>query len=157
MKKTILPLFFTLLMLLTLFPANVLAEEFTDEFSGDISSDEEALIIEEELAEIDSQLQVTFDEGYNEIRHSIDSLVQYVKVSCVLTFRDDQHMALRLKTESEVDNSDLRYEGTYQVYNGYVILKYDKYRDSLVISPDAKQLVGILEDDTYQSTLTRTK
>ena len=114
-------------------------------------------VTEEELAEIDSQLQVTFDEGYNEMRHSIDSLVQYVKVSCVLTFRDNQHMALRLKTESEVDNSDLRYEGTYQVYNGYVILKYDKYRDSLVISPDGNQLVGILEDDTYQSTLTRTK
>lgn len=114
-------------------------------------------LTEEELAEIDSQLQVTFDEGYNEMRHSIDSLVQYVKVSCVLTFRDNQHMALRLKTESEVDNSDLRYEGTYQVYNGYVILKYDKYRDSLVISPDGNQLVGILEDDTYQSTLTRTK
>lgn len=114
-------------------------------------------LTEEELAEIDSQLQVTFDEGYNEMRHSIDSLVQNVKVSCVLTFRDNQHMALRLKTESEVDNSDLRYEGTYQVYNGYVILKYDKYRDSLVISPDGQQLCGVLEENSFASTLNKTK
>lgn len=114
-------------------------------------------LTDEELAEIDSQLQVMFDEGYNEMRHSLDSMVQYVKVSCVLTFKDDQHMALRMTTESEVDNSDLRYEGTYQVYNGYVILKYDKYRDSLVISPDGNQVVGFLADNTYQSTLTKTK
>ena len=71
MKKTILPLFFTLLMLLTLFPANVLAEEFTDEFSGDISSDEEALIIEEELAEIEANLSedeyILTDEEFEEI------------------------------------------------------------------------------------------
>ena len=114
-------------------------------------------LTEEELAEIDSQLQVTFDEGYNEMRHSIDSLVQYVKVSCVLTFKDDQHMALRMTSQSTVDSSDLRYEGTYQECNGYVILKYDKYRDSLVISPDGQQLCGVLEENSFASTLNKTK
>ena len=114
-------------------------------------------LTDEEIAEIDSQLQVIFDEGFNETRHTIDSLVQYVKVSCVLTFKDDQHMALRMTSQSTVDSSDLRYEGTYQEHNGYVILKYDKYRDSLVISPDGKQLYGVLEENSFASTLNKTK
>jgi len=114
-------------------------------------------LTDEEVADIDSQLQVKFDEGYNDTRHSIDSLAQNVKVSCVVTFKDDQHMAIRMITESENDKSDDHYEGDYQVFDGYVILKYDKYRDSLVISPDGKYLFGVLMEDTYKSTLTRTK
>jgi hypothetical protein len=111
----------------------------------------------DEIAEIDRQLTEEMDPKYGEGRHMIDSLVQNVKVSAVLTFKDDQHMALRLKTESVDDNSDLRYEGTYQLFDDYVILTYEGHRDSLVMSRDGKQLVGRLEDDNYKSTLTKTK
>lgn len=111
----------------------------------------------EEIAEIDSLLAKEIDQNYGKGCHLVDSLVKNVKVSAVLTFKDDQHMALRLKTESVDDNSDLNYEGTYQLFDSYVILTYEKHRDSLVISRDGKQLYGRLEDDNYRSTLTKTK
>ena len=111
----------------------------------------------EEIAEIDSLLAKEIDQNYAKGCHLVDSLVKNVKVSAVLTFKDDQHMALRLKTESVDDNSELNYEGTYQLFDSYVILTYEKHRDSLVISRDGKQLYGRLEDDNYRSTLTKTK
>ena len=36
-------------------------------------------------------------------------------------------------------------------------IKYDKYRDSLVISPDGQQLCGVLEENSFASTLNKTK
>ena len=64
MRKTILPLFLALLMLLTLFPANVLAEEQSEVISEDISSDEEVVLTGEEISE--DEFVVT-DEEFEEI------------------------------------------------------------------------------------------
>ena len=64
MRKTILPLFLALLLLLTLFPTNVLAEEQSEVISEDISSEEEVVLTGEEISE--DEFIVT-DEEFEEI------------------------------------------------------------------------------------------
>jgi hypothetical protein len=114
-------------------------------------------LTDDELAEIDRQLNEQIDVSYTEGRHQLDSLKQNVKCAAVLTFKDDEHMTLRLTTEAVDDHSDLRYEGTYKLVDSNVFLTYDEHKDTLVLSSDGNQLTGRLEENSYKSTLTKTK
>ncbi len=114
-------------------------------------------LTDEELAQLDKELEEQMQEKYAEGKHEVDSLQNKVVFGFVLNFVDDEHITMDVRLKAEGEDETEKIEGTYQLQGDKVILAYDETKDTLLLSPDGKTLMGRFYGSDYALSLEKTK
>ena len=114
-------------------------------------------LTDEQLAELNEQLNTQLEEKYNEGRQEIDSIQNTMKVGVVLSFLAEGKMSIKIDSETNGDADTQQMDGTYQFDGQKVILSYDNQQDTLVLQANGNELYGRIDENTFSSTLTKTK
>ena len=114
-------------------------------------------LTDEQLAELNEQLNAQLEEKYNEGRQEVDSIQNTMKVGVVLSFLADGKMSIKIDSETDGDADTQQMDGTYQFDGQKVILSYDNQQDTLVLQANGNELYGRVDENTFSSTLTKTK
>lgn len=114
-------------------------------------------LTDEQLAELDKQLSEQIQEKYDEGRQEVDSIQSTLKIAVALTFMADGKMSMKIDSETNGEADTQQMDGTYQFDGKKVILSYDNQQDTLVLQADGNELFGRINENTFSSTLKRTK
>ncbi len=114
-------------------------------------------LTDEQLAELDKQLSEQIQEKYDEGRQEVDSIQNTLKIAVALTFMTDGKMSMKIDSETNGEADTQQMDGTYQFDGKKVILSYDNQQDTLVLKADGNELFGRIDENTFSSTLKRTK
>ena len=114
-------------------------------------------LTDEQLAELDKQLSEQIQEKYDEGRQEVDSIQSTLKIAVALTFMADGKMSMKIDSETNGEADTQQMDGTYQFDGKKVILSYDNQQDTLVLKADGNELFGRIDENTFSSTLKRTK
>ena len=90
-------------------------------------------------------------------RQEIDSIQNTMKVGVVLSFLADGKMSIKIDSETNGDADTQQMDGTYKFDGQKVILSYDNQQDTLVLQANGNELYGRIDENTFSSTLTKTK
>ena len=94
---------------------------------------------------------------YDEGRQEVDSIQNSLKIAVALTFKADGKMSMKIDSETNGEADTQQMDGTYQFDGKKVILSYDNQQDTLVLQADGNELFGRIDENTFSSTLKRTK
>ena len=114
-------------------------------------------VTDEQLADLNEQLNAQLEAKYNEGREEVDSIQNTMKVGVVLSFLADGKISVKVDSEVNGDTDSQLFDGTYQFDGQKVILSYDNQQDTLVLQASGNELYGRIGENTFSSTLNKTK
>lgn len=112
---------------------------------------------DEMLAELDKQINTQIKAKYDEGREEVDSIQSTIKIAVVLSFKSGGKMSMKIDSETDGDTDSQLLDGTYQFDGKKVILSYDNQQDTLVLQANGNELYGRIDENTFSSTLKKTK
>ena len=127
-------------------------------------------LTDDQLAELNEQLNAQLEEKYvADVADGVNAAVKgYVDdviepretrkyVIAALSFLAEGKMSIKIDSETNGDADTQQMDGTYQFDGQKVILSYDNQQDTLVLQANGNELYGRIDENTFSSTLTKTK
>lgn len=112
---------------------------------------------DEELAELDSQLNIQFEAQRREVYHMVDSVRRLGNIEVTLRFKDDKTLEWKAVTKGLVGDTTEIEEAQYMVNGNQIIANFgDEVIDTLILSDDGSEIVGSPRS-TYNYTMKKRK